>query len=128
MRKRILVPLTMLLFCYVAAGQQAQTPPQSLTFYYDYRVNPGKEEDFMTLVKTVGQPVRDKLMAEGVVQAWGVEVPILRYPGGTTHLIWFSVENWTGVEKVLSAMDAQLAKLAQDEAKTAAETTGPFGV
>jgi len=123
MRKRILVPLTMLLFCYVAAGQQAQTPPQSLTFYYDYRVNPGKEDDFMTLVKTVGQPVRDKLMAEGVVQAWGVEVPILRYPGGTTHLIWFSVENWAGVEKVLSAMDAQLAKLAQDEGKTAAETT-----
>lgn len=121
MHRRFLVPLTMLLLCYVAAGQQAQPQPQSLTFYYDYRVNPGKEEDFMTLVKTVGQPVRDKLMAEGVVMAWGIEVPILRYPGGTTHLIWFSVENWAGVEKVLSAMEAQLAKLAQDEAKAAAE-------
>jgi len=122
MRKRILVPLTILLFCYVVAGQQAPQP-QSLTFYYDYRVNPGKEEDFMTLVKTVGQPVRDKLMAEGVIMAWGIEVPVLRYPGGTTHLIWFSVENWAGVEKVLNAMEAQLAKLAEDEAKAAADAT-----
>ena len=83
-------------------GQQTQPQPQSLTFYYDYTVRPGQEEEFMTLVKTVGAPVRDKLMADGVVLAWGIETPVLRYPGGTTHLIWFSVANWSGVEKVLS--------------------------
>lgn len=119
MRKIILVPLTMLVLCFAAIGQQTPPQPQPLTFWYDYRVNPGKEEEFMNLVRTVGAPVRDKLMAEGVVNAWGIEAPILRYPGGTTHLIWFSVENWAGVEKVLNAMDAQLAKLAADEAKAA---------
>ena len=72
----------------------------------------------MNLIKTVGAPVRDKLMAEGVVLAWGMETPVLRYPGGTTHLIWFSVANWDGVDKVLSGMEAQLAKLAAEEAKT----------
>lgn len=120
MRKLILSSLTILLFCCAAAGQQAAPQqPQPLTFYYDYKVNPGMEEEFMNLVKTVGAPVRDKLMADGVVLAWGIETPILRYPGGTTHLIWFSVANYDGVEKVLSGMEAQLAKLAAEDAKAA---------
>jgi hypothetical protein len=117
MKKLILVSLTILLLCGAAAGQQPQPTPGSLTFYYDYTVYPGKEEELMNLVKTVGAPVRDKLMADGVVQAWGLETPILRYPGGTTHLIWFSVANLEGVEKVLNGMEAQLAKLAAEEAQ-----------
>jgi hypothetical protein len=121
MRKLILVSLTILMLCCAAAGQQTP-PPQSLTFFYDYKVVPGKEEDFMNLVKTVGAPVRDKLMADGVVLAWGVETPVLRSPGGTTHLIWFSVANWDGVEKVLNGMEAQLAKLAAEDAKAADAT------
>jgi hypothetical protein len=123
MRKLILVSLTMSLFCCAARdqqAQQAQPTPQPLTFYYDYKVVPGKEEEFMSLVKTVGEPVRDKLMADGVVLGWGIETPVLRYPGGTTHLIWFSVANWDGVEKVLNGMEAQLAKLAAEEAAGAA--------
>jgi hypothetical protein len=98
-------------------GQQTQPQPQPLTFYYDYTVRPGQEEGFMELVKTVGAPVRDKLMADGVILAWGIETPVLRYPGGTTHLIWFSVANWGGVDKVLTAMEAQLQKMAAEDAK-----------
>ena len=120
MRKLILVSLTLLLFCCAVVGQQPTATPGPLTFYYDYTVFPGKEEDLQTLIRTVGAPVRDKLMAEGVVMAWGVETPILRYPGGTTHLIWFTVANWAGVEKVLNGMEAQLARLAAEEARPAA--------
>jgi hypothetical protein len=98
-------------------AQQTPAQPQALTFFYDYKVNPGKEDEFMNLIKTVGAPVRDKLLADGVVLAWGMETPVLRYPGGTTHLIWFSVANWDGVDKVLSSMEAQLAKLATEEAR-----------
>jgi len=119
MRKLILSSLTIFLLCCGAAAQQAAPQPQPLTFYYDYRVNPGMEEEFMKLVNTVGAPVRDKLMADGVVLAWGIETPILRYPNGTTHLIWFSVANYDGVEKVLNGMEAQLAKLAAEDAKAA---------
>lgn len=117
MRKLFFLALTLMFVCSSAMAQQ--TPPnlQALTFYYDYKVVPGKEEDFMTLIKTVGAPVRDKLLADGVVLAWGMETPILRYPGGTTHLIWFTVANYEGVEKVMNAMEAQQAKLAADEAK-----------
>ena len=102
-----------LVFCLSLAAQQSQP----LTLWYDYTVNPGKDEDFMTLVKTVGAPVRDKLMAEGVVQAWGIEVPLLRGPEQPTHLIWVTVNDWAGVGKVQSAMADQLAKLAAEEAK-----------
>lgn len=122
MRKILLASLTLVLVCCAALGQQPQTQPQPLTFFYDYTINPGKEEDFMNLIKTVGAPVRDKLMADGVVLAWGMETPVLRYPGGTTHLIWFTVANWDGVDKVLSGMEAQLAKIAAEEAKQSAHT------
>ena len=123
MRKFFLVSLTLIFVCCSAAAQQPQPTPQPLTFYYDYKVVPGKEDDFMTLIKTVGAPVRDKLMADGVVLAWGMETPILRSPGGTTHLIWFSVANFEGVEKVLNAMEAQQVKLAADEARAAGSSS-----
>lgn len=111
MRQILHASLLLLLVCFAVLGQQTPTQPQPLTFYYDYRVNPGKEEEFMNLIKTVGAPVRDKLMADGVILAWGMETPILRYPGGTTNLIWFSVANMEGVDKVLMAMEAQQARL-----------------
>jgi hypothetical protein len=114
MRQTLLTSLLLLLVCFAAAGQQTPAQPQPLTFYYDYTVNPGKEEEFMNLIKTVGAPVRDKLMADGVILAWGMETPILRYPGGTTNLIWFTVANMDGVDKVLMAMEAQQAKLEAD--------------
>ena len=117
MRKIFLLSLAFLFVCSGVMAQQTPPQPQPLTFYYDYTIKNGKEEDLMELIKTVGAPVRDKLMAEGVVLAWGMETPVLRYPGGTTHLIWFSVANWDGVDKVLSAMEAQLQKLSAEDAK-----------
>ena len=111
-----------LVFCLSLAAQQAPAP-QPLTLWYDYTVQPGQDDGFMALVKTVGAPVRDKLMAEGVVQAWGIEVPMLRMPGSPTHTVWVSVNDWAGVGKVQSAMADQLAKLAAEEAKTRQKTT-----
>jgi hypothetical protein len=119
MRKLVLVSLAILLLCSAVVAQTPAPTPGPLTFYYDYTVFPGKEQELMTLISTVGAPVRDKLMAENVVLAWGMETPILRYPGGTTHLIWFTVENWAGVEKVLNGMEARQASLADAEAKAA---------
>ena len=116
MRKLVLVSLTLILLCSAAMAQQATPTPGPLTFFYDYTVREGREADVTTLINTVGAPVRDKLMAEGVVKAWGMETPVLRYPGGTTHLIWFTVENYAGLEKVLTAMEARRAQLSREEA------------
>ena len=70
MKKRILLCLAVVLMsCLTAAAQDAKMQP--LTFWYEYTVNPGKEAQFLELVKTVGAPVRDRLLADGVVLAWG---------------------------------------------------------
>jgi hypothetical protein len=126
MKKRVLLCFALvLLSCVTAMAQQA--PMQPLTFWYDYTVNPGKEEQFLDLVKTVGAPVRDKLMGDGVVLAWGVQTPLLRVPGNATHSIWYAVADWSGVEKVQGAMQAQIAKLTDEAAKSGATKKGAIG-
>jgi hypothetical protein len=109
MTKRVFFCALLMLFsCFTAAAQQPQQP---LTFWYEYHVNPGKEDEFLNLVKTVGAPVRDKLMADGVVMAWGVDVPVIRVPENATHMIWYMVADYAGVEKVENAMRDQIAKM-----------------
>jgi len=105
-------------WCVSAYAQQA---PQPLTHWSVYAVKPGKEEDFLNLVKAVGQPVRDKLMADGVVLAWGVEVSMLRGHDEGNHAIWYTVADWSGIQKVESGIAAQVAKLDADDAKAAAD-------
>ena len=116
-KKLVLCLIVVLASCLTAAAQEAK--PQPLTFWYEYMINPGKEAQFLELVKTVGAPVRDKLMADGVIDAWGVQTPLLRMPGGATHIIWYSVHDWSGIEKVDAAMRAQIAKLDEEAAKGA---------
>lgn len=120
MKIRLLLCFLVVAFLLPAFGsaQQAPMARQPLTFWYEYSINPGKEADFMELVKTVGQPVRDKLMDEGVVLAWGLDVDLLRIPGAPTHIIWYSVADYAGVEKVDAAMRAQIAKLDEDASKS----------
>jgi hypothetical protein len=123
MKKRLFFcVLAMLLSCITSVAQQAQ--PLPLTIWYVYTITPGKEDEFMDLVKTVGQPVRDKLMADGVVLAWGVETSMLRVPGNGTHWIWCAVPDWSAVEKVDNAMRAQFAKLASNDSMGAASKKG----
>jgi hypothetical protein len=125
MKKRLFLCLfAMLLSSISAFAQQSQAPMQPLTFWYEYAVNPGREDDFLDLVKTVGQPVRDKLMADGVVLAWGVETPLLRVPGDTNHAIWYVVADYAGLEKVDSAMRTQIAKLNDEATKSGVAKKG----
>ena len=125
MKKRLFFCCFVILLSGISSfAQQSQPQMQPLTFWYEYTVNPGKEEEFMNLVKTVGQPVRDKLMADGVVKAWGVETPLLRVPGNATHMIWYAVADYAGVDQVDSAMRAQIAKLDDEAAKSGAAKKG----
>jgi len=126
MKKRILLCFAVvLMMCLTAAAQDAKMQP--LTFWYEYTVNPGKDAQFMELVKTVGAPIRDKLLADGVILAWGVHVGLLRSPGNSTHTIWYSVADWSGVEKVDSAMRAQIVKLDDEAMKSGTAKKGSSG-
>src|SRR5262244_2647868 len=128
MKKRLLLCfIAILLSCISAVAQQSQQQMQPLTFWYGYNVNPGKEDEFLDLVKTVGQPVRDKLMSDGVILAWGVQSSLLRVPGNSTHFIWYAVADYAGVEKVDSAMRAQIAKLTEEANKWRGSQERPEG-
>jgi hypothetical protein len=123
MRKKLLLCLfVVLMSCMTAVAQDTKMQP--LTFWYEYTVNPGKEAQFVELVKTVGAPVRDKLLADGVVLAWGVQVPLLRIPGDATHMIWYTVADWSGVEKVDTAMRAQISRLDEEAMKSGTTKKG----
>jgi hypothetical protein len=120
MKRRVFFcALLMLMSCFTVAAQQAPAP-QPLTFWFEYHVNPGKEAEFLNLVNTVGGPVRDKLMADGVVQAWGVEAPVLRVPGDATHMIWYTVADYAGLEKVDAGIREQIAKMTEESGKGSA--------
>jgi hypothetical protein len=121
-KKLLLCFVVMAMMSISAVAQEAKMQP--LTFWYEYTVNPGKEAQFLELVKTVGAPVRDKLMTEGVVLAWGVQTPLLRIPGNATHMIWYTVADWGGVEKVDAAMRAQIARLDEEAMKAGAAKKG----
>lgn len=120
MHKRKLMVLALALVWGMAVWAQ-QPAPQPLTYWYCYTVKTGQEGEFMKLVEQIGAPVRDKLMGEGVVEGWGVEVPLLRSPGGHTHYIWYSVNDWSGIEKVQRALAAQIAKVAAEEGQASAD-------
>ena len=113
-RKSLFLALAM--FWSVSAYAQ-QAAPQPLTSWSCYAVKPGKEDEFQNLVKAVGQPVRDKLMADGVVMGWGLEVSVLRGHDSTTHCIWYGVADWSGIEKAQAGVAAQIAKLDAEAAK-----------
>src|SRR5579862_3741797 len=60
MKKKLLLCLAVMAMMGISTvAQEAKMQP--LTFWYEYTVNPGKEAQFVELVKTVGAPVRDKL-------------------------------------------------------------------
>jgi len=123
MKKRLFFCLlTMLLSCISSSAQQAKTQPP--IFWNVFTINAGKENEFLDLVKTVGQPVRDKLMADGVVLGWGVQASMLRVPGDGTHWIWYEVADWSGIEKVDDAMRAQITKMSSNDAMAAAGKKG----
>jgi len=117
---RMLAVAVLALAC--AAGAAAQQAPQPITHFVDYTIKPGKEAEFMDLVNRVAAPVRDKLMKDGVVLAWGVDVPLVRgVYGSSTHTVWYAVMDWASIEKVQTAMAAQFQQVMADEAKAADE-------
>jgi hypothetical protein len=111
MRTRIVCALAMALV--FAAGATAQ---ESLPVIYiaDFHVQPGKEGDFLDVVNKYHLPMFDKLMADGAVQAWGVDVPWLHTPGGSTHTLWWACPNMAGMDKVNAAIGELTAKMAED--------------
>jgi hypothetical protein len=111
MRTRIVLALALaLVFATGAAAQQVQP----VIYIADFHVQPGKEGDFLDVVNKYHSPMFDKLIADGAVQAWGVDVPWLHTPGASTHTLWWACPNMAGMDKVNAAIAEMSSKMGED--------------
>jgi len=98
----------------LAAGPVAAQPPahvsSQLTVYHDFVVKEGKSDEWLAFVKAAGAPVRDKLLADGVIKEWALEAPLVRLPGEATHTIWYVVNDFDGIATVRTAIAEMLTK------------------
>ena len=87
-----------------AAGLQAQ-PYKSLTSVTTFKVASGKEAAFVEKAKPFLAPL-DKLMASGVVLAYGIDTDMLHVPGESNVAIWAVVPNYDAAQKEGDAIQA----------------------
>jgi len=111
MRTRIVLALALALVFAAGAAAQEALP---VIYIADFHVHPGKEGEFLDVVNNNHLPMFDKLMADGAVLAWGVDVPWLHTPGGSTHTLWWACPNMAGMDKVNAAIAELTAKMAED--------------
>jgi hypothetical protein len=99
MTTRSLAVATLLLSAATVSAQQYKY----LTSVATFKVAPGKESAFVEKAKPV-MPVLDKLIASGVVLAYGIDTDILHVPGESNIAIWVEVPNYDALEKSENAI------------------------
>lgn len=87
-----------------AAGVVCAQAPKPLTSVALWKVGPDKVEAFITKAKAV-TPVLDKLMASGVVTAYGIDVDVLHVPGATNVAMWMDVPNFAALGQLEKAIE-----------------------
>ena len=117
MRTRLV--LVVILAALFATAVAAQQPVQPVTYVAEFHVKPEKAEQFLELVKKYDQPIFEKLLAEGAVLAWGVDIPMLHQPGGATHSFWWTSADLAAFDKVFAALEAQEKKILEEDKKAA---------
>jgi len=110
MRTRMVVALALALVFAAGAAAQEALP---VIYIADFHVHPGKEGDFRDVVNKYHMPAFDKLIADGAVLAWGIDVPVLHTPGGATHTFWWACPNMAGMDKAMAGI-AELSKKIDD--------------
>jgi hypothetical protein len=82
----------------------AQQPPKSLTSVSTFKVSPGQENAFVEKGRGFA-PLLDKLMASGIVTAYGIDVDMLHVPGENNVGFWVEVPDFTALDKAQKALD-----------------------
>ena len=63
----------------------------------------------------------DKLLADGVVLAFGLAAEEVKTDGEFSHFVWIATANMAGLDKIGAAFAADRAKRTEDERNTIAE-------
>lgn len=121
MKTKVFLGLVIALLWTLTAAAQQMPQIQPVVYLADFNVKPGKEEDFMNLVKKYDEPMFNKLMTEGAVLAWGVDVPVLHEPGAASHTFWWVSADMGAFDKVFAAFAENEKRMKAEEAKAAEE-------
>lgn len=87
-----------------SAGVVCAQAPKPLTSVALWKVAPDKVDAFVAKGKTIA-PVLDKLMASGVVTAYGIDTDLLHVPGATNVAFWMDVPNFAALGQLQKAIE-----------------------
>ena len=109
----------------LTAGTLAAQKPEPLTSVSLYKLKPDKSEAWIGVFKKHFAPMLDKLMTDGDVMAYGVDLDVLHQPGEANTTVWFSTANYAGYEKVLDMIGKTWEKIGAAERQIALSYTDP---
>lgn len=101
MRRTLVVAILML--GTVCTGMQKTLP---VSYVAEFKIESRDASEWRALVRKYDQPMLDKLVAEGVVLAWGLDATVLNHPDRATHRIWVTTADYAGQDKVISGFNS----------------------
>ncbi len=113
--------LTCVLSLLAVSAPAFAQQPQPLTYVALFRVEPGNTAAFLAVAKEY-TPTMDKLFADGVITAYGVDVDYLHRPNVSNVAFWYTTNNYANLSKAESEVMAFQAKSPETVKKTAALT------
>jgi hypothetical protein len=101
----------------LVSGYGSKMPKDLLPYgrYFDTKVKPGKGADYRKVWEKYNKPVLEKLVADGVVLAWGLGVEEVKTEGSFTHFTWVSVAEMGDWDKVRAAFVADRNRRSEEE-------------
>jgi hypothetical protein len=93
-------------------------PPADLlpwTRFAFVKVKPGKGPEYRKAWEKYNKPIFDKLVADGVILAYGLSVEEIRTDGEFTHFAWFATKNLGDMDKFRAAALADRDHRSQEE-------------
>jgi hypothetical protein len=92
-----------------------------VTRYNFTKVKPGKGNDYRRTWEKYNKPIFDKLLAEGVILAFGLSTEAIKTDGDFTHFVWIATANMAGLDKIAAAIAADRARRTEDERNSIAQ-------
>jgi len=86
-----------------------------ITRYHFVKVKPGKGGEYRATWEKYNKPVFDKLLADGVVLAFGLAAEEVKTDGDFTHFVWMATANMSGLDKIAAAFAADRARRTEAE-------------
>jgi hypothetical protein len=114
--KRLLIPLSVMILMAIPGIAQQKTMV-SLT-----KVKFGKTAEYIAAFNTAIAPALDRLVADGVIQSYGLDVDVLHSAGQPNVVGWFSASSFANLQKAVDASTVAAAAH-PSEAKLLMENT-----